>query len=650
MARVRRSFPVFLTAAVLTLGADLRVAHAQSPEPPIDWDPSAADLSRDWSDEVPAHVAYATEGTWLERDGIVEAAPFNVPLLTGDRLRTAEGRTEVMFADGSLLSFDRHTEAEFLDDTLLRLDRGTVRIELARGTDGYRVDAAGTTAWLRSAGEFVVDINATVGVRPAVRLLAIRGVADLESNGTVSRVEAGYEAWASADTTPSLPRAAAVSDGSDFARWLDDRRLERTGYESVSYLPTELTSYSGVLDRNGSWDYDDEYGHVWYPRVADEWTPYSTGRWSFVGSYGWTWIGYDRWAWPTHHYGRWGHRRGRYFWIPGRHWAPAWVAWASTPGYFGWVPLGYNNRPLISITIGYSSGWRGWTYHPIDHFRRRTVVVRRGHYLPPRHVRLHHVYTGPSRPTVTVHTTHRGLRGPARSSVAVPRPGLTRTGFEPGTRTTGTGVGPSRTIRQMPARAPERMRPDVPVRGEGLSSGPVRRMDRSVTPGPESRARPRATPRSVTPQTREQPGVWQRGPASRTEPARTRAVEPARESAPQISPNGRAPQGVRPSPRVSDRESPRASAPARTRASAPHVERRAWSRPRAAARAQAAARAVASRVRPPAARDPGRSRGATGARARLAAVAPVAPAFSWWLASPHSPRRSRLLPPPPARR
>ena len=550
MARVRRSFLLFVLGLSLALGAAPRVIQAQVADPPIEWDPTAADLTRDWSDEVPAHVSYATGDTWLDRDGVVEASPLNVPLLTGDRLRTGEGRLEVTFADGSLLSFDRQTDAEFLDDTLLRLDRGAVRLELARGTDGYRIDAAGTTTWARSAGEFIVEIDTTVGVTPAVRVLAIRGTADLESNGTASRVDAGYEAWASAETTPSLPRAATVSGGSDFARWIDERQLERTGYQSASYLPAELSSYSGVLDRSGAWEYDSDYGQVWYPSVADEWTPYSTGRWSYVGSYGWTWIGADRWAWPTHHYGRWGHRHGRYFWIPGRHWAPAWVAWASTPSYLGWVALGFDNRPLISISIGYSSGWRGWTYHPIDHFRRRTVLIRRGHYLPPRQVRLHHVYTGPSRPAVTVRTTHRGLRGPARGSVAVPRAGLTRASL-------GARVSPGRNALSQERLAGTTIdrRGVAPSRTSATTRGAVR-----VAPGAGG------TQRSTTaPPARIRTGPASRTPVDRTGPAAIGRARPAGVSSSSRTIE-RAPNRIADTPRV-DR------APARSGAASAPVQR-----------------------------------------------------------------------------
>ena len=54
-----------------------------------------------------------------------------------------------------------------------------------------------------------------------------------------------------------------------------------------------------------------------------------------------------RGAGPTHHYGRWGlSAAGAWFWIPSAGWGAAWVNWAVAPGYVGWCPLGWNNRPV----------------------------------------------------------------------------------------------------------------------------------------------------------------------------------------------------------------------------------------------------------------------------------------------------------------
>ena len=52
---------------------------------------------------APAHVSRVEGAVSLEREGRPEHAPLNMPLLSGDRLKTIDGRAEVLFGDGSAL-------------------------------------------------------------------------------------------------------------------------------------------------------------------------------------------------------------------------------------------------------------------------------------------------------------------------------------------------------------------------------------------------------------------------------------------------------------------------------------------------------------------------------------------------------------------
>jgi hypothetical protein len=433
MTRAPRVRPSALAAILLIVGFALLPAFALAQLPTLSPDaPPADDTFRDWTDEVPAHVSHAVGNAWLHRDGAADDAPVGVPLLAGDLLRTRQGRLEVLFADGSVLSLDEETDAELLADNLLRLTRGRVRLDLGRaaGSVGYRVDANGTTTWIRAAGEYRIELRNRDSSAPEVRLLVGYGLAEISANGGRTLVRTGHEAFGSADTTPSMAYAVTVTRWDAFDRWWDARRVAQTTATSsnAQYLPPEIASYSAVLENDGDWEYDTVYGYVWYPTVVDTWYPYSVGRWSFVGHYGWTWIGHDRWAWPTHHYGRWGHSGRGYYWIPGRHWAPAWVGWASGPGYIGWSPLGYHNRPIVPVHVGATSGWRGWTHVPARRFTTGAVVAGRDRSTPPRGARFSSYDRGPGRPSTLPARETAGIRGPgqARPAVALPRGGAGR--------------------------------------------------------------------------------------------------------------------------------------------------------------------------------------------------------------------------------
>jgi hypothetical protein len=550
--RVRR----LLSPALVGLSL-LVVPHLVTPTPLSAQEPSSTDapLQDDWSDAVPAHISYAESETWLERDGQTEAAPLNVPLLAGDRLQTRQGRLEVQFADGSALWLDEHTRVDLLSETLLRLTQGTIRLELARGADqDFRIDAVGTTARLRSSGEYRIEADARAVSDPSVRLLVIRGAAELDANGQRTLVRTGYEAYASARTTPTLPRSVVVTRWDEFDRFHDDRTADRSGYASADHLPVELSRYGSVLDRDGDWAIEPTYGAVWYPRVAETWSPYSVGRWAYVGAYGWVWVGSDRWAWPTHHYGRWGHSGRRYFWIPGRHWAPAWVAWASAPGYVGWVPLGFDNRPLLSIHIGISTGWRGWTYAPSHAFRSRVVIASRERYIPPRGVPLSSGFRAPVRPADVPDRLAGGFRGPvARGTVAVPRDGRL--------------IAPARTSASLPRRpsgpeqpsraavAPDE-RPTVvdrrsPARAGGATADAPRQLPPSRMRAPERapadmRTAPAPRQRVAAP-TSEGRAAGSRQPGSDREVGPRPASRPPTDSGPAASAPRRMPS-ARPAP------------------------------------------------------------------------------------------------------
>ena len=96
----------------------------------------------------------------------------------------------------------------------------------------------------------------------------------------------------------------------------------------------ELGPYGQWVDYPG-------YGYVWQPNVGPDFVPYSTaGHWVYT-EYGWTWASDYNWGWAPFHYGRWNFDDNLgWLWIPGNEWGPAWVAWRSAPGYYGWAPLG----------------------------------------------------------------------------------------------------------------------------------------------------------------------------------------------------------------------------------------------------------------------------------------------------------------------
>ena len=185
---IARLFLIASLAAVPMLAVaqsrDPRLVSYPSPQEP-GRDPLgyAVATDRDWSDDIPAHLATVDGAATLERDGRVERAQENVPLLAGDRLRTDRGRLQVLFADGSSLDLDEFSTIDLLDDALVRLQGGRVRLAIVRSADSldYRVDAAGTTTFIRASGEYRVSLGDPRVEAPEVRVTVFRGSAELAS-------------------------------------------------------------------------------------------------------------------------------------------------------------------------------------------------------------------------------------------------------------------------------------------------------------------------------------------------------------------------------------------------------------------------------------------------------------------------------------
>jgi hypothetical protein len=552
--------------------------------------------------DPPAHVSFVDGAAVIERDGKADDAPANMPLLAGDRIRTENGRVEILYADGSTLHIDHFTTVDFQSDELIRLLDGRLRLNITgRPREvGYRIDGPGAWAQISQPGEYRFALmRGDRGLE--MELAVVRGAAELVNDDGRTPLRAGERALARAGAAPSLAYVFNSASWDAFDRWSEERRDYRLGL-STQYLPEPVQPYSRTFDRYGTWRHEPTYGYVWYPTVAVSWRPYYYGRWATYRPWGWFWIGHDPWAWPTHHYGRWGFSAGAWFWIPGRTWGPAWVSWAYAPGYVSWCPLGWNNRAVFSIGVsvnyGYYNPWRAWTVVPYRHFGYGYVHHRAVAWharAPYAHAKWTHgphapAYRGYAVPRssapirVVGRAVPRGSRGAAPVYTNLPRDGsrVQSSGrrIQVGDARGAGDVNRDPRGRAVPRSAGENTPRMVPERG--VRSAPV---VRSESPR-EDGARPRAVQRN--------PGVGTSGaPAIRSNDSRVptyrSAPTPQQRSSdePSISPD----RGVRAVPRGRSPESgpgavraPVDPAPARAPSSGGVVRQRqegGWNSPRA---------------------------------------------------------------------
>lgn len=381
-------------------------------------------------DAPPVYLAVIDGPATLERDGDAQSAVTGMPIVPGDRIRTARGRVELLFPDGTALDIDEFTVVELNAIDRLRLFEGRVIFGVVGAMNpasaaSFHIDTSVAGIDTYGPGEYrVALVNGRFGIE--AELAVSRGSAALTGDRGTETLRAGQLSTVSGGGLPAYPQTYNTARFDDFTRWAADRRDERLGSATAQYLPPDLRMYSSALDEDGQWQYESSYGYVWYPAVAASWHPYYDGYWSSVPAYGWTWVGGPRWAWPTHHYGRWGVSGARWFWIPDHHYASAWVSWSAAPGYVGWCPLGFDNRPVASISAHFEASRaaiNAWVVMPRAHFGVRGEPVQRfattRQALPPQTPFIAQIPSPAAAPVTSARRMASSL--PSGSATAVPR-------------------------------------------------------------------------------------------------------------------------------------------------------------------------------------------------------------------------------------
>ncbi len=357
-------------AMALALGPVTFVA-APTPvlaDPPAD----PVDLDATYQGEAPERYAQvkSVEGDVRIRKGdLEEALERGVPVAEGDVI-DSRGRGVLQLGDGTRVAFASgarfQVAALFTDkrgerQVLLRLDRGRLRIALGGHSDArVRVDTQAGTASMLDRGNATLQVEGDQSVRVRVH----SGHLSFSNDQDKARINAG-ERLTIYSRADRLDRVTGFNtyDRDSFDSYCE-RALEVRRGASWERVPAEIRYYSDELDENGEWVDVPEVGWCWRPRAVEaDWRPYWRGRWGAYAG-GMTWVSDDPWGYVTFHFGRWGWSSAwGWYWMPGRYYSPAWVAWNWTDGYYGWAPLNYWNRPC---NWGYGAWGGGYCWNVVQ--------------------------------------------------------------------------------------------------------------------------------------------------------------------------------------------------------------------------------------------------------------------------------------------
>ncbi|MBN2199032.1 MAG: hypothetical protein JW747_04200 [Candidatus Aminicenantes bacterium] len=345
-------------------------------------------------DEVPytndsvARLNHLSGTAYLQRaaDLGYEECQINMPVSSGDRLATADGRVEVSLGRRNHIRLDRDTKVDFqnfpdrsADITRIKVWAGSVYVSLdvLMREKAVEIHTADASVYVLEKGLVRVDVLEN----DRTSILVFEGTVEVAGGEGSNILGAGQKIEAAAGRFLSRPGRFTASLEDGFDEWNAGREA-LVGREAAGrYLPEELWEYEPELDAYGDWSYLAPYGHIWIPRgMAAGWRPYYHGRWTWIPFCGWTWISFDPWGWAPFHYGRWQWNPSfGWYWIPMNVWGPAWVSWWWGWDYYGWAPLSWYGYPGVILHNRYYDRYHG----DYPRHSRALTVVRKNQLQAP---------------------------------------------------------------------------------------------------------------------------------------------------------------------------------------------------------------------------------------------------------------------------
>ena len=280
-------------------------------------------------------LSYIEGGVQISRGtgAAYEKAIVNLPITEGAKLKTADGRAEVEFEDGSTLRIVADSTVEFSKLSLRDSGAKVSEVKVTSGTayvnftgtksDEFSVRFEDKTIALARAAHlrFVLgDEDTSVAVfKGPIQVDSASGMIEVKKNQTVS-FDLDTNQYKVAKNIPETP----------YDSWDDQQNEYHTRYAAKSYNAyspyaygtTDLSYYGNFFNAPG-------YGMMWQPYLTGAgWDPFMDGAWAFNSGFGFGWVSAYPWGWTPYHSGAW-------VFLPGYGWAwqpgGAWNNWYSQP-------------------------------------------------------------------------------------------------------------------------------------------------------------------------------------------------------------------------------------------------------------------------------------------------------------------------------
>ena len=240
---------------------------------------------------APAHVAHVEGAATLERDGRAESALLNMPLLSGDRLRTATGASKCSSPTAARCTSMRVDDRRAVGRAGAAA-RGPPAADTSSdrpATVSYRIDSPVGAVSITQPGEYRVAL--LHGERETqLELAVVRGAAEIFTRQGSTPVRAGERAYASAGSRRRTPTPSTRRRWDDVRSLVGSRRDVRRGV-SAQYLPSEVQAYAPVLDERATGATTSRTATSGIRASRPAGVRITTAAGLSYPRYGWTWIG-----------------------------------------------------------------------------------------------------------------------------------------------------------------------------------------------------------------------------------------------------------------------------------------------------------------------------------------------------------------------
>jgi hypothetical protein len=249
----------------------------------------------------------------------------NMPIVEGEKLRTADGYAEVEFEDNSTLRLAPESHVDFPLLALRSSGAKASTMRVVKGTVYANTESTKGNEFVLEAGQTKMTVAPSTRVR--VEVNETRTVVSV-FNGSVE-VEHGGEA-----TVVGKKESLTLEGGqTSVAKKVPESPYDTWDKESIDYHErySKANSFAGSGNSFGLSDlnYYGSFinggagcGQMWQPyMVSAAWSPYSNGLWAQYPGAGYSWVSPYPWGWLPYHSGSWAFCQGvGWGWQPGGAW------------------------------------------------------------------------------------------------------------------------------------------------------------------------------------------------------------------------------------------------------------------------------------------------------------------------------------------